>query len=164
MSSATFWLLPSTPRYCWSAVQVVVARSEIWTVRRVVKQLPVEMLQPCLRGSSCMRMRSVMEEHYKGCQHSTPLVLNSHKSTTTNVNIPRLLFWMVLCNSFSVSQYTSDVIVVPCCMSSTINAPFLSQNIVAISILAGRHLFKFFRLVSWICVHLLLWLLFGFNI
>jgi hypothetical protein len=43
--------------------QVVVARSEIRAVSRVVKQLPVEMLQQCLGASNCMWTRSVMEEH-----------------------------------------------------------------------------------------------------
>jgi hypothetical protein len=37
---------------------------------------------------------------------------------------------------FSISQYTCDVIVVPCCMNYTISTPFLSQNTVAISLLA----------------------------
>jgi hypothetical protein len=66
--------------------QVVVAQSEIMAVRRVVKQLPAEMLQQCSSASSCMRMQPY-------------------------VSIPRLLFWMGLRSFFSVSQYTSDVIV-----------------------------------------------------
>jgi hypothetical protein len=37
-----------------------------------------------------------------------------------------------------VSQYTSDVIVVPCCMNSTISTPFLSQKAAAISFLADN--------------------------
>jgi hypothetical protein len=37
---------------------------------------------------------------------------------------------------FGVSQYTSDVIVVPCCINSTISTPFLSQKRVANSFLA----------------------------
>jgi hypothetical protein len=65
----------------------------------------------------------------------------------------------------SVSQYTSDVIVIPYCMNSTISAPFLSQKTVAISFLAGRQrLFKPYRRVLWICMHPLLWLLSCFNI
>jgi hypothetical protein len=55
---------------------VVVVQSEMRAVRRVVKQLPVEMLQQCLSASSCMRMCSVMEELYTVCQHSTPFILN----------------------------------------------------------------------------------------
>jgi hypothetical protein len=35
----------------------------IRAVRRVVKQLPVEMLQGCSSASSCMRKRIVMEGH-----------------------------------------------------------------------------------------------------
>jgi hypothetical protein len=61
-------------------------------------------------------------------------------------------------------QYTSDFIVVPCCMNSTISTPFLSQKTVAISFLADKVCLNFFCLFCWICVHLLLWLLFGFSI
>jgi hypothetical protein len=53
-----------------------VTQSEIRAVRRVVKQLPVEMLQQYSSVNSCMRICIVMEEHYTGCQHSTPFVLN----------------------------------------------------------------------------------------
>jgi hypothetical protein len=56
--------------------QVVVTQSEIWAVRRVVRQLPVEMLQQCPSASSCVQMCVVMEEHCTGCQYSTPFVLN----------------------------------------------------------------------------------------
>jgi hypothetical protein len=58
--------------------QVVVARSEIRAVRRVVRQLPVEMLQQCSSANSCMQTHIVMEEYYKytACQHSMPFVLN----------------------------------------------------------------------------------------
>jgi hypothetical protein len=64
-------------------------------VRRVVKQLPVEMFQQCSSASSCMRMLIIMEKRYTVCQHSTPFVLNG----------PTQLF--------SVSQYSSNVSVVP---------------------------------------------------
>jgi hypothetical protein len=57
--------------------QVIAARSEISALRRVVKQLLVEMLQQCSGAISCIRMPIVMKEHYTGCQHSTPFVLNS---------------------------------------------------------------------------------------
>jgi hypothetical protein len=56
--------------------QVVVARSEIRAVTRVVKQLPVEMPQQWTSASSRMRTLIVMEEHYTGYQHSTPFVPN----------------------------------------------------------------------------------------
>jgi hypothetical protein len=111
---------------------VVLARREIGALSRVVQQLPVKMLQQCSSASSCMRMRMVMEEHYvyTACQHITPFFLND-----------RTQF-------FIVSQYSYLVIVVPCCVSSTISTPFLSQNIVAISFMAGRQcLFKLFRLI-----------------
>jgi hypothetical protein len=124
--------------------QVVVARSEIRAVRRVVKQLPVEMLQHCSSVSSCMRMRIFMEEHYTVCQHSMPVVLN--EPTQFSFSVSQNTFW----------RY---------CVNSTTSIPFLSQKTVVISFLAGRQrLFKLFRLVWWMCVHPLHWLLFVFNI
>jgi hypothetical protein len=52
-------------------------RSEIGVVRRVVKKLPVEMLQQFSSASSCIRKCIVMEHYdYTVCQHSTPFVLN----------------------------------------------------------------------------------------
>jgi hypothetical protein len=108
--------------------QVVVARSEIRVVRRVVKQLSGEMLKQCLRAGNCIQMWIVMEEHYAGCQHSTPFVLNDPTQF------------------FSVSQYTCDIIVVPCCMDSTISTPFLSQKTVAVSFLAENVCLNFFIL------------------
>jgi hypothetical protein len=104
------------------------------------------MLQQCSSANSCMRTRIVMEKHCTGCQHSAPI------------------FWMTL-SSFFVSQCTSHVTVVPCCIKSTISTPFLSQKSVATSFLSGRQrLFKLFLLVWWMCVHRLFWLLFGLNI
>jgi hypothetical protein len=123
--------------------QVVVTQDEIRDVRRVVKQLQVQMLQQCSSASSCMRTRIFMEEHYTGCQHSKPSFRMALRSF--------LVFRM---------QYTCDVIVVPCCMNCTLSAPFLSQKTVAIRFLEGRRMFKLFRLVWWICVHPLLWLIY----
>jgi hypothetical protein len=51
----------------------------------------------------CMWMCIVMEEHYTGCQHSTPFVLNG----------PTQFF-------FHDSQCTSDIIVIHCCINFTI--------------------------------------------
>jgi hypothetical protein len=56
--------------------QVVVAQSEIRAVRKVVKQLPVEMFQQCSSVGSCMWTCIVMEEHCTVCQHSMPFFLN----------------------------------------------------------------------------------------
>jgi hypothetical protein len=54
---------------------------------------------------------------------------------------------------FSVSQYTSDVIVVPCCMNSTITTPFLSRNTVSISFPTDNLRLKFFGLVGeFVCI------------
>jgi hypothetical protein len=57
---------------------VVDIQCNIRVVRRVVKQLPVEMLQQCSGASNCthMHMHIVMKEQYIRCQHSMPLVLN----------------------------------------------------------------------------------------
>jgi hypothetical protein len=90
--------------------EIVVARSEIWAVRMVLKQLPVEILQQWSNESSCTRNRTriVMDEHYTVCQHSVHFVQNG----------PMKLF------------SASDVIVVPCYMNSTITTPFLSQKTV----------------------------------
>jgi hypothetical protein len=160
VSSAKFWHIPSRQlliiiEASWfqpvlqAGKQAVVARSEIRAVRRVVKQLPVEMLQQYSSASSCTVCRRAL----------------SWKSTTPDGSIPRLSFWMILRRFFSVSQYTCNVIVVPCCMNSTISSPFPSQKTVAISFLADRQrCLNFFRLVWWMCVHPLLWLLFSFNI
>jgi hypothetical protein len=86
-----------------------------------------------------------MEEHYTGSQHSTPFVLNGPTHFS------------------SVSQCTSDVIVIPYCTNSTIRTPFLSQKKVAISFLAENVCLHFFGLFG-VCVHPLLQLSFGFNI
>jgi hypothetical protein len=90
--------------------QVLAARSEIRAVRRVVKQLPVEMIQQCLSANSCMRARIVVDEHYTECQHSDPFPLNGRP-----------------CAFINFSQYTSDV-KVRCCMNSTVSTSFLSQK------------------------------------
>jgi hypothetical protein len=58
---------------------------------------------------------------------------------------------------FSVSQYTSDIIVPPSCTNSTIGTPFLSQKTAAISFLAGRRFFKLFQLVWWMGVRSFVW-------
>jgi hypothetical protein len=59
--------------------QVAVDRSEIMAGRRVVKQLPVDILKQCSTASNYKQTRIVMEEHYTGCQHSTIFVLNVRK-------------------------------------------------------------------------------------
>jgi hypothetical protein len=89
---------------------VIVTLSEIMAKRSVVKQFPAEILQQCSSMDSCMWMRIVLEENYTRCQHSAPSVLNG------------------LTQSFSASQYTCDVTVVPCCMNSTISTLFLSHR------------------------------------
>jgi hypothetical protein len=58
---------------------MAVTQSEIRAVRRVVKQLLLEMLQQCSSASICMQMCIVMEEQYTKCQHSMPCVLNGPK-------------------------------------------------------------------------------------
>jgi hypothetical protein len=70
----------------------------------------------------------------------------SWKCTTSGISIPCLLLWMALCRFYSVSQYTSHIIMVlQCCMNSNISTPFLSQESVAISFLVNV-CFNFFSL------------------
>jgi hypothetical protein len=73
--------------------QVVITWSKIRAVRRVVRQLPVEMLQQCSCASSCIWMCIVVEEHYTECRHSMPFVRNGSAQF------------------LSVLQYMSDVTV-----------------------------------------------------
>jgi hypothetical protein len=73
------------------------------------------MLQLCSSASSRMQTCIVMKEHYPGCHHSTPFVLNG----------PAQFFLCVL-------QYIYDIVVVPCCMNSTISTPFVPQKTVII--------------------------------
>jgi hypothetical protein len=68
-------------------------------------------------------------------EHSTLFVLNG----------PMLFF--------SVSQYTSEVIVAPCCMNSTVT-PFLSQKTIVISFLIDGICLNFFGLFGeHVCIH-----------
>jgi hypothetical protein len=90
--------------------QVVLARIGIRAVKEGVQTTSRWNSPGVLSASSCMWTRIFMMEHYTGCQHSTPFVLND----------PR--------HFVSVSQYTSDVIVAPCCTNSIISIPFLSQK------------------------------------
>jgi hypothetical protein len=113
--------------------QVAVAESEIRAVRRVVKQLPVEMLQQCLSASSCLWMGTVMEEHIFTCQHSTPFILNDSMQF------------------FTVLQYTYNITVVPHCMNSTISTPLLSQKRVAIRADICLNIFRLFG--ECVCIH-----------
>jgi hypothetical protein len=69
-------IIPSIHPVLQEGKQAVVARSEITAPRRVVKQLPVEVLQHCSSSISCMLTHFVMEDYYAVCQHSTPFVLN----------------------------------------------------------------------------------------
>jgi hypothetical protein len=96
-------------------------------VRRMVIQLPVEVLQQCSNASSCtcMRMRIVMEEHYTICQHST---------------------------FFNVLQYTSGVVMVPYCMFPYHHSFFALEN--SCHQLSDRQkTFKLFWLYWWnVCV------------
>jgi hypothetical protein len=110
-----------------------------------VSQLPVVM--QCSKLSSCMQTHIVIGEHYTRCHCSMPFVLDIYT-----------LF-------FGVPQYTFNTILVPWGINFTINSLSLSQKTGAISFLIGRQcLFKLVGLVSWMCVHPSLWLLFGFTV
>jgi hypothetical protein len=82
-----------------------------------------------------MRTCIVMKEHYTGYQHSMRFVLNGPT------------------HCFSVSQYTCDVIVAPCCRNSTISTPFLFQETGAISFLADVCLNFFGLFGECVCIH-----------
>jgi hypothetical protein len=82
------------------------------------------------------------------CRHAL-----SWRSTTPDVSIPHLLFWMAPCSSFSILQYTSDVTVVPCCMNSTISTHILAKTTIAISCQADYVYLNFFWLVWWMWVY-----------
>jgi len=78
----------------------------------------------------------------------------SCRSTTPDVNIPLLLFSMALRSFFRVSQYVSDVIVVPGSINSINSTPFLSQNTVAISFLFANDCLNFLGLFGeCVCIH-----------
>jgi hypothetical protein len=85
----------------------------------VAKLLPVEMLK-------CKQLYADMH-----CHGGTPNALCSEWSYEV---------------FFSVLQYSSDITVVPCCINSTISTPFLSQETVAISFVAGNVCLNFFGL------------------
>jgi hypothetical protein len=113
VSSATFWHLPSTiVEALWTqpvlqvGKQVVVTRRKIRAVRRVVKQLPVKVLQQCSSASSCMRTCIFIWENFTECQHSTSLVLNDS-------------------TQFIVSQYICAHYCGPLLHEFTISTPFL---------------------------------------
>jgi hypothetical protein len=82
----------------------------------------------------------------------------SWRSATPDVSISHILCWMTLRISFSVSQYTCDVIVVPFAWIPP------SALLACPSFVARGRLFKLFRLVWWMCAHPLHWLLSYFNI
>jgi hypothetical protein len=56
---------------------VAVSERKIRAVRRMVKQLPAEMLQQYSSANSFMQMPIIMLEQYAGCVYSTPFILNS---------------------------------------------------------------------------------------
>jgi hypothetical protein len=85
-----------------------------------------------------MRTLIVMEEHYIGCQYFTSFVQE----------------WTYVAFLVFRKQYTSNIIVVPRCMNSTIRTDFLSQKTVAISFLADNVYLNFFGLCGeCVCIH-----------
>jgi hypothetical protein len=60
-----------------------------------------------------------------------------------DISISHLFILMALHSFFTTLQYAYDVILVPCCVNSTISTPFLSQKTVAVRFMAFKqHLFK----------------------
>jgi hypothetical protein len=102
--------------------EVVVAWSKIRAVRRVANNSQLRFSNSAqVRGAVLLCGRAL-----------------SWRSTTPDVSFPCLLFWIFV-HGFIVfrTKYTSGVIMVPCCMNSTISTPFLSQK-TDISFLACR--------------------------
>jgi hypothetical protein len=66
-------LLPQT--VIQAGEQVIVTHNNIRAVRRMVEQLPVEMLQQGSNVSICVQTFIAMEKNNAGCQHFTPFVL-----------------------------------------------------------------------------------------
>jgi hypothetical protein len=86
----------------------------------VVKQLPVEMLQQCSGAASGMQD------------------VHCHGGALHQMSAFHAFCSEALHSFFGVSQYTFDIIMVPCCMNFTITTPFLSHKTVAIRFVAGR--------------------------
>jgi hypothetical protein len=128
--------------------QMVVTWREIRTVRRMVKQLPVEMLQLCLSASSCMQTSIVMEERYPGGQHSMPFVLNGPMRSFLALRKTLLtLLWSPVARILS---------------SAHISCPVQGKGCHQLS--GRQRLLKLYKLIWRMCVHPLLWLNFAFNI
>jgi hypothetical protein len=75
----------------------------------------------------------------------------SWRSTTPDVSIPCVFFQTALRSFFSVLQCTYDIIVVPCCMNSTISTPFLSHKSAGIKFLADNVCLNFSACLENMC-------------
>jgi hypothetical protein len=123
--------------------QVAVARSEIRVVRRVVKQLPVENLQQCSNAQ---------------------LYADAHCHGGALRRISEIYWFCSECPYtvyFRVSQHTTAVILVPCCLNSTISILFLPQKTAPTafcSFLAGNVCLKLSGLFGQcVCIHCFGW-------
>jgi hypothetical protein len=98
------------------------------------------MLQQCSSASSCIWAGIVMEEHNTGCQHSTTFLLNGPTQF------------------FSVSQYTSDVIVVRYCMNFHHQKSFSVSEDRCHQSSSRKRLISFFDLFGkYLCIHCFDW-------
>jgi hypothetical protein len=89
----------------------------------------------------------------------------SWRSTTPEVSIPRLLFWMALQFFYLVFCNTLVTLLRPPVAGIPPSALLSYPRKVSTSFPSGKQsLFQFIRFVWWLGVHRLLWLLFGFNI
>jgi hypothetical protein len=102
-------------------------------VRKVIKQLLGEMLQQCPCGSSCM-----LTHHHGGAQHR----MSAFRAFCTES--PKAV-------SFCDPQYACDVVVVACCMNSTISTALFQQTI-SISFLTGVYSNFFGLFGEYICI------------
>jgi hypothetical protein len=142
-----FWHLPSTPHYCSRAVMTISSSGRYEQTggshsekdqdsKRVVKQLPVEILQQCSSASSCMQMCIIMELHYTRCQHYTPFVLNGQHCAV----------FLVFHNTLLTLLWSFVTRIPP---SALLSCPVQENSCHQLSC---RCLFKIFWLVLWMCV------------
>jgi hypothetical protein len=126
-----FWHVPSTPHYCWSIVITISSSGgytggshSIKALRRVVKQLIVEMFHQCPNARSCVQMRIVMVEHYIRCSVSHAFCSE----------------WPALHSFYS---FCNKLLTLWSCVAWI---PFLSQKTAVISFLADNACLNFFGL------------------
>jgi hypothetical protein len=77
---------------------VVVTWNEIKAVRRLVKQILVEMLQECSSAGSCTHMQpcTVIEEHYTQSQDASMTLFVETRTVTSYVTVYKVMSHVTL--------------------------------------------------------------------